>query len=361
MIKQIVALILAFLIIACSKKNETCSVKEIDGVKYYSNKNIPADSTVKLKLENEKILVSCEKYNMKLPVDAIIDKNGNIYILSESNSQIHKFNKELNYVNSFGRLGDGPGEFKECGDIQIVNKDSLVAYDNSIQKEVRFDLNGNFIEFKNYATTSYPVESSEVDSSSYISTFLYFDQERGITSTELNLCGKNFLKLKNIATCTLKDFPGTNLAWRLPAFTVGKNSFFVSSYSEDEYLIKEYNMQGKLLAVISKQYKKESFNYKGEKRANYFNTKFKRSVSKLLYYEDKLLAVRTIADTKQQEDSLLSIDIFKDGLFLNNVKINKPHLFDIFSTRRFRIIGNKFVCLSLFDNVVYLYDITISK
>ena len=51
-----------------------------------------------------------ENIAFHIPSDIVIDEQGNIYILDSGNHRIQKFDPEGNYLASFGRKGQGPGE-----------------------------------------------------------------------------------------------------------------------------------------------------------------------------------------------------------------------------------------------------------
>jgi len=363
MLKHFFILILVFIFLSCSRKNETCSVKYINGVKYYSNKNIPADSTVKLLLGNERIITNCDQFDLKWPIDAVMDKDSNLFILGQENSRIHKFDKNMKYVKSFGRLGEGPGEFRNSDKINIVGNDTLAVFDDVIQKSIFFDLNGNSIGEKRTVITQSIRKITPVGNDRFLGLIPILNKNNILTKMFLNYMDHNFVKLQNILEYTFNENdPKTNPVSRFPAYIAGNTSFFVSDYDENSYKINEYDLKGKLISVIYQPYKKERFNYRKDKRIGYFNSHYKRSINQLLFYDNKLLALRATPDTEQREDSLLSVDIFENGCYLNNVKIRKPKLFDISLFRfRYMILGRKFICFNIFDNTVYTYDIVITK
>jgi len=361
MLKLIIFLLTVHCLLSCSKKSETCSIKEVDGVKYYTNKNIPADSTVKLRLENERVITSCDEFQLRYPKDAAIDQSGNIYVLSYDDCRVLKFDKNMKYLKSFGQKGDGPGEFTQAENIVLLGKDTLAVYDNMIQKKLMFDLNGNFKESRPYKAMQLPIKILPIVNDKILALFVLVDQDNYYTGVDLSITDLNCIKLQTVTDFKLKkNDTKTRHYLRMPVYANGNNSFFVADYDENNYKIKEFDYNGKQLSLISKSYKKEQFNYKKEKRRSVFNSDYKRSISQLLYFNNYLLSFQATSDTEEHEDSLLSIDLFKNGMFLNNVKVKKPFLYDYTTIcTSYKIDGNKLICFSFYDNTVYVYDLLI--
>lgn len=78
------------------------------------------------------------------PYDIRVDNNNNIYILDWPVQKIVKFDKNGEYVLSFGKKGNGPDEFINITDFGFVN-DTLYVCDPVLNKIVFFDIQGNYI------------------------------------------------------------------------------------------------------------------------------------------------------------------------------------------------------------------------
>jgi len=66
--------------------------------------------TVRMLFDDEKL--QDERYSLYYPRDVDTDSEGNIFVLDGGNQRVVKFSPEGEYISEFGRMGDGPGEFK---------------------------------------------------------------------------------------------------------------------------------------------------------------------------------------------------------------------------------------------------------
>jgi sugar lactone lactonase YvrE len=69
-----------------------------------------------------------------MPSDIAVDEEGNVYVLDSGNHRIQKFDPEGNYLASFGRHGQGPGEFQYPQSIDIDNEGNIYVADSGNQK-----------------------------------------------------------------------------------------------------------------------------------------------------------------------------------------------------------------------------------
>ncbi len=78
--------------------------------------------------------------------DMAISAGGNIFISSRSSYRIHKFDKNGNFVKSFGNKGDNPGEFKNRASLSdIFANRYLLTYEIHGRMKM-FDLSGEFYQ-----------------------------------------------------------------------------------------------------------------------------------------------------------------------------------------------------------------------
>ena len=69
-----------------------------------------------------------------MPSDIAIDKEGNVYVLDSGNHRIQKFDPDGNFLASFGRKGQGPGDFQYPQSIDIDPDRKLYVSDSGNQK-----------------------------------------------------------------------------------------------------------------------------------------------------------------------------------------------------------------------------------
>lgn len=66
------------------------------------------------------------------------DRNGGVYIADEDQSTIHRFDSSGNYIRSFGRDGEGPGEFRSLVQID-TDGNFLYGLDRNLNRITTFD------------------------------------------------------------------------------------------------------------------------------------------------------------------------------------------------------------------------------
>lgn len=69
-----------------------------------------------------------------MPSDVAIDKEGNVYVLDSGNHRIQKFDPDGNFLATFGRRGQGPGEFQYPQSLDLDPDGNLYVSDSGNQK-----------------------------------------------------------------------------------------------------------------------------------------------------------------------------------------------------------------------------------
>jgi sugar lactone lactonase YvrE len=79
-----------------------------------------------------------------MPADIAVDREGNVYVLDSGNHRIQEFDAEGHYLASFGRHGQGPGEFQYPQSIDIDEKGYIYVSDSGNQKIHILEPDGTF-------------------------------------------------------------------------------------------------------------------------------------------------------------------------------------------------------------------------
>jgi outer membrane protein assembly factor BamB len=96
--------------------------------------------------------------SFRQPTDVAWDSKGNIYITDGYvNSRVAKFDKNGDWVKSWGSKGSGPGQFVIPHSIAIDNDDNVYVGDRSNHRVQVFDTDGNF---KRMFSVDVPPDSS---------------------------------------------------------------------------------------------------------------------------------------------------------------------------------------------------------
>lgn len=75
-----------------------------------------------------------------------VDKKGNIYVLDWMEKTVRKFDKKGNYQLTFGREGQGPGEFTFPKEIKSLPDGHIIVFEGEAQKFSCFTLEGDFVK-----------------------------------------------------------------------------------------------------------------------------------------------------------------------------------------------------------------------
>jgi len=85
-----------------------------------------------------------ENVTFYMPQDIALDPEGNLYVLDTGNHRIQKFSPKGKFLTTFGREGQGPGEFNYPGSLDLEKNGKLIVASPYIQK-IQF-LNSEGIE-----------------------------------------------------------------------------------------------------------------------------------------------------------------------------------------------------------------------
>jgi len=75
-----------------------------------------------------------ENVTFYMPQDIALDPEGNLYVLDTGNHRIQKFSPQGEYLTTFGREGQGPGEFNYPGSLDFGKNGELIVASPYIQK-----------------------------------------------------------------------------------------------------------------------------------------------------------------------------------------------------------------------------------
>ncbi|MCJ7583067.1 MAG: 6-bladed beta-propeller [Candidatus Aminicenantes bacterium] len=189
-----------------------------------------------------------------------IDSSENVYFASSRNQRncIYKFDREGNFVTSFGRKGQGPGEIQVVRRFGIDNEDRIIVQDHTNKKILFFKTDGSLIKetrFDKKFQAMYPLSNGN-----YI---VYWDNRPEIKRDGdyypegFSLCNSNLeeIKILDIYKATplpLKGVKGTNI--NPIFFWIISNGYIYIANEDREYEILQYDFDGNLLKRIRKEF-----------------------------------------------------------------------------------------------------------
>jgi hypothetical protein len=335
--KRTILLSLVFLVLAsCSSRQQKIDKTTDEGVEVvlnhlepYAVKGVPSrlvlEKESSIDTENEKIaqigLAEMETFD--------VDPEGNIYIIrwQSNENYIFKFDSAGNFVRSFLRRGQGPGELEWGGTVFLDHDGNLLAKDPSKPKFAIYDRDGRFskeVMLKKLIEPIAPLSNGQ---------YFYFDQIQNPEKFQnyLGVCDSSFEQLKKIYQ---KDTPNefrsseakVKISGRSLIYQAGKDKIYVGD-TDKGYEIRVYDLEGKLQNKIRKEYKpvpiSEEFKQAFLKRfpeGSPFHDRFEFAAAwppfmSFIEDEEGRLLVRTFEKGLNPEENMF--DIFSpEGVFI---------------------------------------------
>ena len=335
------------------------------GVKTFYNKNKPADPNFKIELK--KICEITYDYLDSLGAgkfkifDFDFNKEGDILILDYN--RMWKFNRNGRYISKWSRKGYGPGEIVTPFFFHLAN--DIIYVNNKVPKKIiKFDNNGKFINdifIKNLQV--YPKNIFYADDNILLGCVDRFNPEKKRNIDKIIMYDSKTFKVKKTLFEREYKKTGRDIFGRKNYFIYAGDEkvFFVVDNSLNDYKINCYDSRtGKMKYKIRKNHLKvkndeEVKNHygtlDGEKvKMQTGNSIFKESINQIFYDKYDRLWVNS-NNREPKEEGCMYFDIFKDGIFLNRIKLELNYSY----IHRFRFNGNKIVEYITGDNV-YIYE-----
>ncbi|MBU4487027.1 MAG: 6-bladed beta-propeller, partial [Candidatus Delongbacteria bacterium] len=259
-------LLFALIIIsACSDKKLNYTIEEVNGVKVYKNTNTPGNPNLKI---ISKELFTIKGYDDSFTGDSLriiqdfnsvaVDSKENIYILSTNKATINKFDNNGNYIKTFGRMGDGPGESKWPQNMYIQN-DTVNVLNQTVLQMNKFDTDGNFLFSVPTKECKMPVYTKPFGTNRLI-TYLCnrrYEEKGNFMDYDLGLVSSGYNIIKRLKK---QSYEGKKLETEyydmIFGFATNGKELFVADNSVDKYHIDAFDNEGNLLYSIEKLFRK---------------------------------------------------------------------------------------------------------
>lgn len=256
-------IILAFLY--CAEKGGYPVKSEIiNGVKVITNPDYPRDGKFFLSLEEELSIgeVEQEGHFFAMPGDINVSDEGTIFVSDFDLDQISCFDRSGNYIRTFGKKGNGPGEFETLR--FVLSRDGKVyAMDNVNARISILDLKGNYIHGfkmlnlrggwnKIYSDRNNHIYISKErrTEKGYVYSIFRYDPEGNELQDYGEFPGDLFLWTKRGD----KMYPSRSSASLATVWVVSNDGKLYAGYSEN-YLISVYDQEADLLFRFGRKFK----------------------------------------------------------------------------------------------------------
>jgi hypothetical protein len=297
----LLCLILALILFGCGKstKEKKVRVEVIDGVRHIMNPEAPLKGSISLELDKKLEINPYEHEDFDLRYfNAVKDKDGEIILFNVNDSKAQRFTGDGEYIGSFFRQGQGPGEFVPLrllyvrfmnGQIWVTAGDKLAKFDKQGQfiEEVRLgDTTVLFIDERSYLTE----KRTRMEQDMYKEIII-----KHIKETNKIEEGPVLMEGKNLGMIRLPR-GGFADGWGTPdiEYAADRTEKKIYVAMKTEYKIQVMDQQGKILYVIEKPYNSIRLSSK-DKETILESFIQRRSDQKQMFlnaYPDELVAIR---------------------------------------------------------------------
>ena len=347
--------VLCVLVYSCSQTDKAAAdIEVIDGVSLVHNGETPLYPDKMVVFEEELgIAPEDAEGNIILfqPSQFVVDDSGNIYICDRQELIIKVFDPQGHYMKSFGKKGEGPGEFQGILGMSFLPDGRLLFTDTSLRRSSLFDHEGNFVSTHKWR--GFLLDLYLTSSSAYFANETIFGQPSQMFVKKFDLEGNELLSLGEFKPMGIQmlrsgdSMFGITLPYTPRSVLAGDNKRQLLYHCQnDNYLIEVFDAEGNLLRKIDRPYKPMPFT--SADAQDYYDS-FADNPSQVyveMAKDVKLPTVKTVTDLllvdeagnlwvelqeqkKEEEIELTAYDIFDpEGIYTAKVWCDvRPSLF----------------------------------
>jgi len=306
-------------------------IETVDGVKVVRNPNEPLFGDIKLDLEEDLKIGNPDDENyLFYRVRGIdIDNEGNIYVADMSNFRVQKFDKNGKYLLTFGRQGQGPGEFNQPTTVHIEEKSGNVyVLDQNHTIEI-FARDGKAIRSIRSEKT---ISNFNVTQEGKIIALIFTGSNMSLIHrlSEIGPDGKPtqlYIEVPYKPSALQKDgrtFPvSTGYEWDIQFDLMDRHSLFYGD--SKEYVLTLIDLTGKSVSRISKDKPAPKFTAKEKARFKNIPLPDSKPYFYAIYTDDLCRIYVQTNKTRAEEDvTHKEVDVFsRDGYFLFRTTLPK--------------------------------------
>lgn len=184
-----------------------------------------------------------------------IDSEGNIYILvrQAKKDAVYKFDQKGNFIRTFGRIGQGPGEIVNTEHLTVGPMDDIIVVD-PFRKLITYDKNGNFK--KEVDLESLDMEAWPLENGNYLVNKRKIDPDSEYEEWPLILCDSELEEIKELDRYRRFNWR-TSGKFEIPPYDLVhsiSNGKIYAGNSEKGYEIRKFDLEGNLERRIRKEY-----------------------------------------------------------------------------------------------------------
>ncbi len=242
------------------------TIEEVDGVTVVKNPKEPMYGEDLFSLEEELSIGEAEgrEEYMFSRIRLDVDENENMFILDEGASKIRVFDKNGKHLRTFGKKGQGPGEFQSPAYfIQVTPQEEIMVYDPPTRRFILFSQKGKYLKQISGARAGGVPVKFKIDSrGNFVGCVL-----GGPPTIELKKFNSKCEPISVIFKIEEKPSPKgeTDVMKPYLYFVLTKDDNIVWGFS-DKYELQVHNPEGELTRKIVKDYKPVKVDEKDKER-----------------------------------------------------------------------------------------------
>jgi len=326
--------VLITMLISCGNR-ATFEIKVEDGITICKNKS----SDLKLPIELTRISEINKDNKIGIISSFYPDKNGNIFLIDNSEKKIKAINEQGKQISEFGKIGSGPGEYMLLTTFMLIN-DQIFVPDIMSKRIVQYDYSGNFIKFmENIASLPSSVQPVSKWKAAGFLTESEFKDDGLYYTTKLSIFDTTFYTSHTFYQKSEKLDPEKMLSKNddTPLFAVGDSNIYLAKASDTEFEISVFDFTGQIKRKILKNYLRAE--YTKEEIADY-----QKKIDKKM--EGKV-AVGSIKFNRKTKNSITWIGVDKN----NNIWVKESLNASAGNKSRINIFKHDGVLLGCLDHV----------
>lgn len=310
--KLLCILVLCSLGLACSQGDKPdADIEVVDGIALVHNVETPLFPNRTVVFEEELGISSeDEAGNIILfqPSQFTVDDLGNIYICDQQDFVIKVFDPQGKLIRSFGKKGEGPGEFQGILGMSFLPDGRMLLTDTSLRRSNLFDGSGNFLS--SHKWRGFLLDLYLTTDTAYIANETIFGQPSRMFVKKFDFEGNELLSLGEFKPMGIKMLRSGDsmFAITLPytprsIFSSDTKRRLLYHCTNDSYLIEVFDAEGNLLRKIDRPYERLPFT---EKDAQDYYDSFADNPSQVyveMAKDVELPPVKTVTDQLLVDDS----------------------------------------------------------
>lgn len=268
--------------------------------------------------------------NYKGIFNYFVDFEGNVYIANDAQMKIDKFDPEGKFVVSYGRAGEGPGEFPYVPPFCVDSKGKLYAFPFPLGKIIVFNKDGKFIEnislprkyWDQVAVKAEPTINGKiiiVFSNHFIFNFVLFSPET-----------KTFKFLREDKKRFSAKVIDYNLLPKFVPDVASDSQGRIYITDSCDYKIYIYNNHGEYIKTFESRFKKEKINPSKEYSAPDLEDREEFKEAKKIFID----ALKNTDGNLKYFPAIIGMNIDDGKIFIWTSKVdeNVKYIIDVYST-----------------------------